>query len=102
VPSQPAERDKLALDCGVPDRPGGGFDGIAIAQNVGSSAEVNEIMADAERAGAAITKPAAETFYSGYAGIFTDPEGHAWEDAHNPRFTLSPDGSLVLPDFSAG
>ena len=40
----------------------------------------------AEALGATITRPAAETFYGGYAGCFTDPDGHAWEIAHNPGF----------------
>lgn len=53
----------------------------------------------AEAAGATITKPAAETFYGGYAGYFADLDGHLWEVAHNPGFTLTEDGSLVLPNF---
>jgi uncharacterized protein len=48
-----------------------------------------------------VTRPPAETFYGGYAGVFLDPDGHAWEIAHNPGFTLADDGSLVLPDFGA-
>ena len=54
-------------------------------------------MAAAAGAGATITKPAAETFYGGYAGYFADLDGHLWEIAHNPGFTLTDDGSLVLP-----
>ncbi|MEA2245885.1 MAG: uncharacterized protein QOH46_414, partial [Solirubrobacteraceae bacterium] len=45
-----------------------------------------------------MTRPPAETFYGGYAGCFADPDGHVWEIAHNPGFTLADDGSLVLPD----
>ena len=56
-------------------------------------------LADAAAAGAEITQPARETFYGGYAGCFRDPDGHVWEIAWNPGFTLAPDGSLVLPDF---
>ena len=44
-------------------------------------------------------EPPAETFYGGYAGVFRDPDGHVWEIAHNPGFTLAEDGALVLPDF---
>ena len=96
-------RDKLAADCGIADRgataDGGEFTGVALAQNVRSPAEVDDIMAAAERAGAVVTRPPSETFYGGYAGVFTDPDGHAWEIAHNPGFTLTDDGGLVLPDF---
>lgn len=94
-------RAKLAEDAGVPDGPRG-FSGVALAQNVRSRDAVDAIMAAAESAGATITKPAEETFYGGYAGYFADPDGHLWEVAHNPGFTLQPDGSLVLPDFGSG
>ncbi len=92
-------REKLAADAGVEDPGGGGFGGIALAQNVGSREEVDAVLAAARAAGATITKPAAETFYGGYAGYFADRDGHLWEIAHNPGFTLAEDGSLVLPDF---
>lgn len=93
--------DKLAADGELPDRAGSGFGGIALAHNVRSAAEVDQIMAAAQRAGARITKRAGTTSYGGYAGYFTDPDGHAWEIAHNPGFALGEDGSLQLPDFGA-
>jgi uncharacterized protein len=92
-------REKLAADAGVEDAKADGFGGIALAQNVRSPGEVDAVLAAAAAAGATITKPAAETFYGGYAGYFADPGGHLWEIAHNPGFTLTEDGSLVLPDF---
>jgi predicted lactoylglutathione lyase len=95
-------RDKLADDSGVSSSTkAGDFDGIAMAQNVRSPGEVDEIIAAAERAGATITRPPQPTSYGGYAGYFADPDGHLWEIAHNPGFTLADDGSLILPDFSA-
>jgi catechol 2,3-dioxygenase-like lactoylglutathione lyase family enzyme len=93
-------RDELALDCGLAPAPAG-FGGIVLAHNVRSRPEVDEILAAAQAAGATITRPAAETFYGGYAGVFTDLDGHPWEIAHNPGFALADDGSLVLPDFGA-
>jgi uncharacterized glyoxalase superfamily protein PhnB len=60
---------------------------------------VDDVIATAERAGARVTRPPAETFYGGYAGYFLDPDGHAWEIAHNPGFALADDGSLTVPDF---
>lgn len=35
------------------------------------------------------------------AGHFRDPDGHVWEIAWDPGFTLVPDGSIILPDFGA-
>src|ERR1700760_1292886 len=89
-------REKLAADCGLEPRAGGGFDGIALAHNVRSNEQVDALISAAERAGATVTRAPATTFYGGYAGIFLDPDGHAWEIAHNPGFTLAQDGSLVL------
>ncbi|MFG1868754.1 VOC family protein [Micromonospora arborensis] len=90
------DREKLAADAGI-DNPGTGA--LTLAQNVRSRAEVDELMATATKAGATVTKPARETFYGGYAGYFADPDGHLWEIAWNPGFTLAPDGTLTLPDF---
>jgi predicted lactoylglutathione lyase len=87
-------REKLAADSGVSDP--GGWGGITLAHNVRSREEVDAIIKGAREAGAAITREPAETFYGGYAGVFTDPDGHAWEIAHNPGFTLEEDGSLRL------
>jgi catechol 2,3-dioxygenase-like lactoylglutathione lyase family enzyme len=93
------DRAKLAADAGVDDAQPGGFGGMTLAHNVRSPAEVDAVMQSAAEAGADVTRPAATTFYGGYAGYFRDPDGHLWEIAHNPGFTLDPDGALVLPDF---
>jgi len=90
-------REKLAADGRLEDEGGNGFGGIALAHNVRSREEVDAIVAAAKKAGAAITKEAEETFYGGYAAYFTDLDGHVWEVAHNPGFTIADDGSLRLP-----
>jgi uncharacterized protein len=87
-------RDQLAEDTGVSDS--GGWGGITLAQNVRSPAEVDAVLAAAEAAGAQISRPGGETFWGGYSGVFVDPEGHAWEIAHNPHWTLADDGSVSL------
>jgi uncharacterized protein len=87
-------RAELAEDSGVEDS--GGWGGIALAHNVRSPGEVEAVLAEAESAGATVTRPGAETFWGGYSGAFTDPDGHAWEVAHNPHWTLAEDGSVSL------
>jgi uncharacterized protein len=87
-------RDELAEDSGVEDA--GGWGGVTLAYNVGSPAEVDDVMREAEAAGATITRKGAPTFWGGYSGAFADPEGHAWEVAHNPHWTLGEDGSIRL------
>ena len=97
------DREKLAADCGLPGGrpPTGGFGGIALAHNVRSDAEVDAIVGAAADAGATVTRPPAPTFYGGYAGVFTDPDGHAWEIACNPGLPLAEDGTLTVPEFPA-
>jgi hypothetical protein len=89
-------REKLAADMGISDETHG-WGGVALAHNVASREEVLEIVELARSNGAEVTREPAETFYGGYAGAFRDPEGHAWEIAHNPGFGLNDDGSVSLP-----
>ena len=86
-------REQLAEDTRVDDT--GGWGGVTLAYNTRSPAEVDAVMREAQ-AGAAIARPAAETSWGGYAGVFADAEGHAWEVAHNPHWTLAEDGSIRL------
>jgi uncharacterized protein len=88
-------RDKLAEDSGVSD--GGGWGGVTLAHNVRSREEVDEVIERARAALAVVTREPAETFYGGYAGVFTDPDGHPWEISHNPGFELDAEGNLRLP-----
>ena len=54
------------------------------------------MLAEAESAGATIPRRGAETFWGGYSGVFIDPDGHPWEVAHNPHWTLEDDGAVRL------
>ena len=65
------------------------------ADLVGMSTVLEAIAARA--AGAEIVREPAETFWGGYSAAFTDPDGHPWEVAHNPRWTIREDGSVELP-----
>ncbi len=78
-------RASLAHDAGLPVTPASATD-VSLAHNVGSRAEVDAVMAEAAKAGAAIVRPATDTFYGGYAGYFQDPDGHLWEVAWNPAW----------------
>jgi uncharacterized protein len=74
------------------------FRGFALAWNCRSEAEVDSAIERARSAGGSVPKPAQKTFWGGYAGYFTDPDGHLWEVAHNPHWPLTDDGRLTLPD----
>jgi catechol 2,3-dioxygenase-like lactoylglutathione lyase family enzyme len=88
------DRAQLAEDSTVADA--GGWGGITLAYNVRSPAEVDAVIEEARAAGATIGRPGAETFWGGYSGVFVDPDGHPWEVAHNPYWTLADDGSVRL------
>ena len=88
------DRAKLAADSGVED--GGGWGGVTLAYNCRSTEEVDAVIEEARAAGATIARPGAETFWGGYSGVFIDPDGHPWEVAHNPRWTVHDDGSTTL------
>jgi predicted lactoylglutathione lyase len=87
-------RESLAEDSAVED--GGGWGGVTLAHNVGSPGEVDQVLAEAAAAGGTVPRAGGETFWGGYSGVFIDTEGHPWEVAHNPFWTLAEDGSLRL------
>ena len=91
------DRAALAADSGVEDPHPGAFGGVALAHNVASPAAVDRVLEEARSAGAAVTRPGGATFWGGYSGAFTDPDGHPWEIAHNPFWTLEEDGSVRIP-----
>jgi catechol 2,3-dioxygenase-like lactoylglutathione lyase family enzyme len=88
-------RAALAEDTGVANS--GGWGGITLAHNVRSPAEVDTVLAEAAAAGGTLLRKGAPTFWGGYSGVFADPDGHAWEIAHNPHWLLAADGSVTLP-----
>jgi uncharacterized protein len=89
------DRAKLAEDSEVED--GGGWGGITLAHNERSPADVDEVIEEARAAGAKIAREPGNTFWGGYSALFIDPDGHPWEVAHNPRWTIADDGSVTLP-----
>jgi catechol 2,3-dioxygenase-like lactoylglutathione lyase family enzyme len=88
------DRGKLEKDSAVEDS--GGWGGVTLAHNVGSPAEVDAVLDEAQQAGATIGRPGTPTFWGGYSGIFIDPDGHPWEIAHNPGWTVHEDGRTTL------
>jgi uncharacterized protein len=89
-------RDRLAEDSAVSDP--GGWGGVTLAFNTRSPEEVDRVIEEARAAGGSIGREPAETFWGGYSGIFADPDGHPWEVAHNPRWTVEDNGAVTLPD----
>ena len=88
------DRSELADDSGVTDP--GGWGGVTLAHNVRSAAEVDRVIDEARAAGATISREPADTFWGGYSGAFVDLDGHPWEIAHNPGWSIEADGSIRL------
>jgi uncharacterized protein len=78
-------RASIAHDSGLPQNAPNPT-GMTLGHNVGSRAEVDAVMAQAQRAGATVVKPAHDTFWGGYAGYFQDPDHHLWEVVWNPQW----------------
>ena len=77
-------RELLAAASGVPPE-GSGFAGFALACNVGSVHEADQLLEDAVAAGGRVVKRAQPADWGGYAGYFADPDEFLWEVAWNPR-----------------
>jgi catechol 2,3-dioxygenase-like lactoylglutathione lyase family enzyme len=88
------DRAALAEDSCVED--GGGWGGITLAQNFGSNEEVDAATEAARAAGATVAREPAATFWGGYNAVVVDPDGHPWELAHNPHWTITDDGGVRM------
>lgn len=82
-------REALAEDaCVSPE--GDGFESFALAHNVSSQNEVDDVISQVVGAGAILVKAPQQAFWGGYSGYFKDLDGHLWEVAHNPLFWVGP------------
>lgn len=88
-------REALAEDAGVKSA-GSGFSGVALAYNTRGKEEVARVLDEAVAAGGSLVKPASDTFWGGHSGYFTDPDGHLWEVAWNPFWTIDESGAVTM------
>lgn len=89
------ERAHLAEDSQVTDS--GGWGGVTLAHCVANRTAVDDITDRARAAGGRVAREPAKTFWGGYSAMVIDPDGHPWEVAHNPYWTVTDDGG-VQPD----
>jgi hypothetical protein len=89
-------REAMAAEAGRAAAPPGSI-GVALTINLESRERVDEALAAAVAAGGTLLRPAEERFWGGYSGYFADPDGHAWEVAHNPFWPIGEDGLPELP-----
>jgi predicted enzyme related to lactoylglutathione lyase len=82
-------REGLADQVGTSPE-GSGFSGLVLTYVVRSEARVDEILAEAEKAGATILKPAGALPWGGYGGTFADPDGYIWSLGYSAQGTDQP------------
>lgn len=92
-------RKELAKDATIEDKGFNGFHGMALGYCARTKEHVDAIIERAVGVGAKLVKEAQDTFWGGYSGYFSDPDGFLWEIAWNPGFELQEDGSIKLPDL---
>ena len=88
-------REKLIEDTGQGAGSGEATGAVTLAYNVRTREEVTEVLAEAERAGGTIVKPAQFVFWGGHSRYFKDPDGHFWEVACNPFSPLDDEGNFA-------
>ncbi|MGH8909875.1 MAG: VOC family protein [Egibacteraceae bacterium] len=88
--------DHLGADAGREATPGTSF---SLGQVVGEPADVAATLDRARKAGGAVLKDAQRAAWGGHHGYFADPDGHRWEVAHNPGWTVSPDGTVTIGEI---
>jgi uncharacterized protein len=89
------EWPKLAEDAGVEEK-GSGFRGVTLAFNARSKDEVSSVLEEARAAGAKVHVEPRDTFWGGHDAYFADPDGHLWEIAWNPFWSINDDGDVSL------
>lgn len=87
-----AEDMKLSAE----NRRNDGYEGFSLAHNTRSKEDVDAIFARLKDNGAEILKEPEEAFWGGYSGYFADLDGHAWEIAFNPFWTIGEDGRITM------
>jgi hypothetical protein len=89
--------EDLAHDMGLEWPIGsGGYEGFALAHNLPSAREVDALFEHLQRHGTTIVKPPRQAEWGGYSGDFADPDGHKWEVAYNPFWSIRSDGRITL------
>lgn len=87
---------ELAKDITISEQALPRYRGFSLAYNTRSKDEVDQIFADLRSKGATIVKEPQTVFWGGYAGYFADVDGHHWEVAFNPYWTVRADGRLSM------
>ena len=87
-------KDSLEADMTRAAEGGGGA--YALAHNVGARDAVDPAIERLAAAGGRVLRPADAPEHGGYRGYVADPDGHAWEIAWNPSWTIDDEGRVTF------
>jgi catechol 2,3-dioxygenase-like lactoylglutathione lyase family enzyme len=87
-------KGSLAEDMQRPDAVGAGA--CALAHNVPAEADVQPLIDRLAAAGGTILRPGDAPPHGGFRGYVADPDGHAWEIAWNPAWTIDGQGHVTF------
>lgn len=88
--------EELAKDMKISAATLSPYRGFTLAYNARNEAEVDRIFADLKAKGVKILKAPEKVFWGGYSGYFADIDGHHWEVAFNPFWTIGDDGRMSM------
>ena len=87
---------KARLEADMQRAAGEGPGPMALAHNVGGPDEVRDLMRRLAGAGGRLLRPADAPPHGGFRGYVADPDGHAWEIAWNPAWTIDAEGHVTF------
>lgn len=88
--------EALAKEMLVENAPLATYRGSALAHNLRSEGEVDDLFVHLAQRDVTILKMPEKVFWGGYSGYFADPDGHVWEAAYNPFWAIDADGRIEL------
>ncbi len=86
-------KEELAEDIGVKNKEID-FKQFAMAINLNSEKEVDDLFTDFKKKGVKIIKAPEKVFWGGYRGYVADIENNYWEFAYNPFLKLDNEGNV--------
>lgn len=87
-------RDQLDEDMVRPAGDGPGA--FALAHNVPTQDDVQPLLDRLVAHGGALLRTADAPPHGGFRGYVADPDGHAWEIAHNPAWPIDAEGHVTF------
>jgi len=87
---------RQALDGDMNETERSGSSSYALAHNVAEQQQVAPLIEQLVAAGGTLMSAASAPPHGGFRGYVADPDGHPWEIAWNPAWTIDDDGHVTF------